>query len=122
MIQIKNANVSQSFVVNLNGYSSTSTAQPLLLIWTNQLTGGQFFFVITPDSTNERYTQMSVTPGLGAQKMQEGLYLVNVYDSTANTVYASRLAFVSDTIPYGEAGYESYTGGDTTAYDVYIKP
>ena len=120
MIQIKNANIEQTFVLKLSGYSTTSTAVPLLLIWVNQLSGQQFAFVVTPDSTNGRYTQLSITPGLGDLKMDEGLYLVNVYDVTANTVFATRLAFVSDTIPFGESTYEAYTTGDITAYDVYI--
>ncbi len=122
MIQISNANTAQSIYLKLEGYSDTSTAVPLMAIFTNQLTGKLTYFLpITPTSTNGRYQELRITPPAGTDKMVEGLYLVSVSDLALSTTYATRLAFVRGLIPFGESTYTPYTTGDTSAYSVYTK-
>ena len=122
MIQITNANIAQRLVLKLDGYSATSTADRVLIYFTNQLTGKQTVFSnIAPSSTNGRYQSILITPPSGTDRMVEGLYLVGVFNANASVQYAERLAFVSGVTPFGEATYTAYTEGDSTAYNVYTQ-
>lgn len=122
MIQITNANTEQSIYLKLDGYSETSTAVPLMVIFNNQLTGELTYFLpITPSSTNGRYQELQITPPAGTERMVEGLYLVSVSNLALSTTYATRLSFVRNVVPFGEATYDAYEVGDNTAYNVYTQ-
>lgn len=122
MIQIKNTPVEQNLYLNLDGYSTTSTAGECTIRFECQLTGEVTSFErVTPVKTNGRYTQFRITPPSGTSTMTEGLYIVTVSTIDFVTEYARRLAFVSAIVAFDESTYTSYTEGDTDAYNVYTQ-
>lgn len=127
MIQITNANTEQSIYLKLEGYSAKATTETVTVVMTSQLTGKvQEFADITPTTTNGRYQELKVTPPAETDPatnavMEEGLYLVTFYNTAKTTVFATRLAFVSNVPFFGEATYDAYQVGDNTAYNVYTQ-
>lgn len=122
MIQLNNSNVAQRMDLKLDGYSATNVDDRLLIIFTCQLTGKQFAFPNSAvSSTNGRYQSVAVTPPPAPNGMDEGLYLVGIYNANASVTYATRLAFVSSPVPFGESTYTAYTTGDNAAYNVWTQ-
>lgn len=120
MVQLSNENTPQNVVLKIEGYSSTSRSERLTLKFTNQYTGKVVSFErLMPTVTNGRYQEMSITPPAGADRMSEGLYILEVYNEALTTLYATRLAFIRSALRFGEATYTSYTEGDDDAYNVY---
>lgn len=115
MLQITNANTSQSVYLKLGNYSSG----PVRMTFTNQYSGKTYDFIGTVVVNNERYQQINLTPPGGTNAMQEGLYLVTFENWAQTALHATRLAFVSAVPAFNEATYTSYTEGDTEAYTVY---
>ena len=52
-------------------------------------------------------------------QMVEGLYLVTFENTAQTRTFATRLAFVSNAVPFSESTYDAYTTGDNAAYNVY---
>ena len=127
MIQINNTNTSQTMYLKLDGYSSTSTAVTLDIVFTSQLTSRVFSFdAVAVLTTNGRYQSVDVTPPAETDPatnatMEEGMYLVTFTTTDTSTLLATRLSFVSDVPVFKESTYDAYTVGDTTAYEVYTK-
>ena len=75
-------------------------------------------------TTNGRYQSMDITPPAETvppsnTQMVEGLYLVTFENMAQTRTFATRLAFVSNAVPFSESTYDAYTTGDNAAYNVY---
>lgn len=125
MIQINNTNVAQTLYLKLDSYSSTSTSVRLKITFTNQLTNkATVFDHVVVTSTNGRFQSMDVTPPAETvpptnAQMVEGLYLVDFQNMAETRTFATRLAFISNAVPFSESTYDAYTTGDNSAYNVY---
>ncbi len=121
MVQLFKQGTPQYARIKLDGYTGTGY---IFVTLENVLTGYQKTVTLNNQTTNERYTQVTIPmqTWYNDADLHEGFYTLKLTDGATKT-YADRLAFVraSSSSSFTESTYTAYDDTDNQVYEVYEK-